>query len=266
MNQPVETLLGKRILDFTPKSIEAQVNEMVSDILVNGRLANIHMPFLTGEGTELFLQISANLIFIDGGKPDHVQIVLRDITERKLVEERIQRLALQDHLTKVDNRLSFTYRLNSLIAKMNRDGGHFALVYFDLDNFKAVNDRYGHYIGDKVLVAFTQRLHSSIRRNDFLARMGGDEFVLILENYLSEDELEIALHRIMDGLSDPFKIGEHLIHLQTSYGVSCYPVDGNNPEKLLQHADSAMYSYKRSCSVARWGLGEKALAQTSYQM
>lgn len=237
-------LVGQCLLDFIPKGLKRQIDELVEDILVKGKLSNIRLSFITADDSELFLEISANLIFSDDGKPDHIQVILRDITERQQVEERFQQLALQDHLTKVDNRLSLTYHLNGLIARMNRDGGSFTVVYFDLDNFKSVNDRYGHYIGDKALVAFTKRLNGTIRSTDFLARMGGDEFVLIMEDYCSSQEVEAAVERVLRSLDHPFKIGEYLIHLETSYGISCYPEDGQDAEALLKLADTAMYSHK----------------------
>jgi diguanylate cyclase (GGDEF)-like protein/PAS domain S-box-containing protein len=249
VDQPPEEVIGKNIYQYVPPDAKEQVEELASDTLENGKISKIKMSFLNREGDKLHIQISANMIYKDDETPDHIQIILRDITERKQVEERIQRLALQDHLTKVDNRLSLHYRLSSLIAKMHRDGGRFALVYFDLNNFKAVNDRYGHYIGDQLLIAFTKRLHGATREEDFLARMGGDEFVLILENYLFEDELEITLTRISSIMAEPFKIGDHLIYLETSYGVSCYPEDGDDFETLMKVADSAMYNNKRAARV-----------------
>lgn len=239
-------VIGKNLMDYVPPDSKNQVDELAYDTLATGKISKIKMSFLNRDGVRLHIQISTHLIYNDDDTLDHIQIILRDITERKLVEERIQRLALQDHLTKVDNRLSLNYRLNSLIAKMHREGGRFALVYFDLDNFKSVNDRYGHFIGDQLLIAFTKRLHGATREEDFLARMGGDEFVLLLENPLAEFDLEKTLARIASTLAQPFKIGEHLIFLETSYGVSCYPEDGDEFETLLQAADSAMYSNKRA--------------------
>jgi diguanylate cyclase (GGDEF)-like protein/PAS domain S-box-containing protein len=250
IDQPPEEAIGKNIYHYVPVDAKKQVKELANDTLENGKISKIKMSFLNREGDRLHIQISTNLIYNDDEAPDHIQIILRDITERKLVEERIQQLALQDHLTKVDNRLSLHYRLNSLIAKMHRDGGRFVLVYFDLNNFKSVNDRYGHHIGDQLLIAFTKRLNGATREDDFLARIGGDEFVLILEDYLSEDELEIALARIASILAEPFKIGDHLIYLETSYGVSCCPEDGDDLETLMKVADSAMYINKRSASLS----------------
>lgn len=248
VEQAPEEVIGKNLKDYIPQEAKIEAEELANDTLVKGRISKIKMAFETQDGSLVHIQISANLIYQNDETPDHIQIILRDITERKLVEERIQRLALQDHLTKVDNRLSLNYRINSLIAKMSRDGGRFALVYFDLDNFKSVNDRYGHYIGDQLLIAFTKRLHGATRDEDFLARMGGDEFVLVLENFASDNDLETTLKRIAKTLAGPFKIGEHLIYLEASYGVSRYPEDGDDFEVLLKCADSAMYTNKRTTS------------------
>ncbi|MEN8242522.1 MAG: GGDEF domain-containing protein [Chloroflexota bacterium] len=244
LNRPLDKVLGESLLDFVPTQAVQYVNELVSDTLVKGSISKIEIVYPTSRGVEEHIQVSANLIAGDQLKPDHFQIILRDITARKHAESLVQRLAMQDHLTKVDNRLSLQYRLSSLIAQMKQSPGQFAVVYFDLDDFKSVNDRFGHPVGDQLLVAFTKRLLGAIRESDFLARIGGDEFVLIIENYASPEELELTLARIVQSLSEPFKIKTHLIDLVASYGISHFPADGDNPQQLLARADSAMYSSK----------------------
>ena len=169
LNIPQEEAIGKNLLDFVPPKSDRNVKELVNDILSEGGISKIEMVFKTKEGADQHIQISSNLVFGEQQQPDHIQVILRDITGRKQAENLVQRLAMQDHLTKVDNRLSLQYRLSSLVAKMNRVGEKFALVYLDLDNFKSVNDKYGHTIGDQLLIAFTKRLNGAIRKGDFLA-------------------------------------------------------------------------------------------------
>jgi diguanylate cyclase (GGDEF)-like protein/PAS domain S-box-containing protein len=245
INLPEETVLGKNLLDFVPPEDDRDVSELVNDTFSQGSISGIEMVFKNAEGINQHIQISSNLIHGEELKPDHIQVILRDITARKQAENLVQRLAMQDHLTKVDNRLSLQYRLNSLIAKMKRSDGQFSVVYIDLDNFKSVNDKHGHSVGDQVLIAFTKRLLGAIRKTDFLARVGGDEFVLILENYAAPADIDFTLGRIGQSLSEPFKIKSQLIHLVASYGISHFPTDADNAEMLLKLADTAMYSSKK---------------------
>ncbi|MGA4321264.1 putative bifunctional diguanylate cyclase/phosphodiesterase [Ectopseudomonas hydrolytica] len=152
-------------------------------------------------------------------------------------------LALHDGLTKLPNRLLLEDRIGQSILKVQRNGGHFALLFMDLDGFKPVNDAFGHHIGDQLLVAVAQRLRANLRAQDSLARIGGDEFVLLAELRQADDAASVA-GQVVSLLSQPFRVDEHELRVSTSVGIAVYPGDGSNQQELLINADAAMYHAK----------------------
>jgi diguanylate cyclase (GGDEF)-like protein/PAS domain S-box-containing protein len=167
-----------------------------------------------------------------------------DYLERKLDDERIEFMAYYDALTHLPNRTLLLDRINQAIAQTNRNGKLLALAYLDLDGFKPVNDRYGHAAGDLFLKAFAQRISKMLRVVDTLARLGGDEFAVILPSLSSIYDAEAVLWRLLDALTEPFCIYGHEIQVGASIGFTVYPIDQNDPETLLRHADQAMYQSK----------------------
>lgn len=155
----------------------------------------------------------------------------------------LTQLALHDGLTKLPNRLLLEDRINQNILKLQRNGGYFALLFMDLDGFKPVNDAFGHHVGDQLLVAVAQRLRAHLRANDSLARIGGDEFVLLAELRHPDDASNVASH-VVGLLSQPFEIDGHELRVSTSVGIALYPGDGVDQQELLINADAAMYHAK----------------------
>ena len=160
-----------------------------------------------------------------------------DITESRRVEARLVHLAHYDTLTGLPNRALFYDRLDQAVRRAYREGSQFALLYVDLDGFKQVNDRHGHEAGDKLLETTGQRLTASLRASDTAARVGGDEFVVILENIGGREKVAAVATNIGATLSADRGIG-------ASIGVALYPTDATSPEALLSCADAAMYSAK----------------------
>jgi len=155
----------------------------------------------------------------------------------------LTQLALHDSLTKLPNRLLLEDRIGQNILKVQRNGGHFALLFMDLDGFKPVNDAFGHHIGDQLLVAVAQRLRTHLRANDSLARIGGDEFVLLAELRHPNDAAKVASH-VVGLLGQAFDIDGHELRVSTSVGITLYPGDGIDQQELLINADAAMYHAK----------------------
>jgi len=160
-------------------------------------------------------------------------------------ESRVKQMALVDDLTGLPNRRLLSDRLSQSITKAQRDGELFALLHIDLDGFKLVNDSFGHDIGDAVLGKVAQRLRSRYRQSDTLARIGGDEFALILDRIQERGDAQKAAESIQDVLRAPFAINGHSIQITASVGISIFP-DGHDYGQLLQQADCAMYAAKRS--------------------
>ncbi len=160
-------------------------------------------------------------------------------------------LALRDHLTGLPNRRLLLERLEQLIALSDRSGMHFAVFYFDLDGFKPVNDRHGHRAGDQLLIEVGARISGVIRRSDTLARVGGDEFVLVSAETASMAEARLLAGRIRGAIAEPFRIAGEDIRLGTSVGCAVYPSDADSIHALLEEADARMYADK----AARSGRG-----------
>ncbi|MCX7170149.1 MAG: diguanylate cyclase [Proteobacteria bacterium] len=175
----------------------------------------------------------------------HYVAVFSDITERKAAEEHMQYLAHYDLLTGLANRTLFTDRLQQTIAKARRDRTSLALMFIDLDEFKPVNDLFGHHVGDLLLKQVASRLQECLRReSDTVGRLGGDEFVVILpEIEATRDALGVA-EKILHTLNQPFDIAGHAIRISASIGIAVFPEHGGDEKLLLKSADAAMYRAK----------------------
>ncbi|HYD79298.1 MAG TPA: sensor domain-containing diguanylate cyclase [Paucimonas sp.] len=164
--------------------------------------------------------------------------------DRRATEERMRRQAHYDGLTLLPNRFLFTEFLDQALRKAQRHGKKFAVFFLDLDRFKEVNDTHGHDAGDAVLKEIAVRLRDSLRQTDKIARMGGDEFYVLIEDLQHGfDAAEIA-QKLLDEASSPIRIGQHAWHLSASIGIAVYPDDGATAPLLLRSADQAMYLAK----------------------
>ena len=152
---------------------------------------------------------------------------------------------LRDSLTKLPNRLCFQQHLNSAAKRSDRLGSSFALAYIDLDGFKPINDQYGHTIGDNVLTKVAERLNATMRSCDFVARIGGDEFVAIIGEIKSNEDISPILERMLNSIKEPFMVNDILIEISCSIGIAIYPKDGDL-DKLIVNADTAMYKAKEN--------------------
>jgi diguanylate cyclase (GGDEF)-like protein len=187
-----------------------------------------------------------------------------DITEQKAFEDQLFRSAYYDELTGLPARRVIEHRVNSLLQRETIQG-HFALAFLDVDNFKHINDYYGHAIGDALLVEITKRLALDLRESDVLSRISGDEFLLLLNPIQSEAEVAEYIHFILQRLKAPFFIDDSEIFASTSIGVSLYPEHGKSYELLRQNADIAMYRVKNGSKGAAAffdaGMEREALAR-----
>lgn len=168
----------------------------------------------------------------------------QEIADRKKAEKAIQHLANHDALTGLPNRRLFNERINLEIARSQRNQLRFSVMLFDLDQLKNVNDSFGHNIGDMLLQAVAQRLLGLLRKSDTIARMGGDEFLLILPEMHQINDATLTAERILSALSTPFHLEAHQINITTSIGISFFPDDGETVEELIKKADLSMYSAK----------------------
>jgi diguanylate cyclase (GGDEF)-like protein/PAS domain S-box-containing protein len=168
----------------------------------------------------------------------------RDVSERKRTEEEIRYQALHDVLTGLPNRSLFQDRLELALAHARRSGKPLAVMFVDLDLFKLINDNLGHTVGDRMLQEVSARLRQCLRASDTVARVGGDEFTVVLEDLEAGESAPSVAEKILDELDKPFDIDGHRLHVTASIGVSLYPGDGDDADTLTRNADKAMYRAK----------------------
>ena len=190
--------------------------------------------------------------------------IYTDISARKATEETIRYQATHDALTGLPNRALFGQRLEEALTAARTDGRQLAVAFFDLDRFKLVNDGLGHKIGDDLLIAVAERLGSSIGEQDVVARMGGDEFILILNGLASAEDVRPRATRILQAMRPSFQIGGQELHVTASMGVSLFPDDGRSADQLLKAADVALYRAK-AAGRDRWQLVNAALDSAAFQ-
>ena len=176
----------------------------------------------------------------------HYVAVFSDITELKASQDKIQHLAYHDSLTGLPNRLLLKEHLDHTIKRSKRQPHPFTLMYLDLDNFKYINDSFGHSEGDELLCVVASFLQDTIREEDFVARLGGDEFVLVLHELDNTDDAGNLAKKLLDKLLKVLPLKHHQVNISASLGICLYPQDGATSDEIMRNADSAMYRAKRS--------------------
>lgn len=176
----------------------------------------------------------------------HYVGIFSDITIIKTEQENLAQLAHHDPLTYLPNRLLLNERVDQSLAFAKRNNKGFAILYIDLDQFKPVNDQYGHCVGDELLGHVSRRLEESVRETDTVARIGGDEFVILATNINKKNYAETLAKKVLSRLSESFSLQNHIVNISCSIGICLYPDDGANLKQLLTHADAAMYKVKQA--------------------
>jgi diguanylate cyclase (GGDEF)-like protein/PAS domain S-box-containing protein len=197
------------------------------------------------DGSLFPLELSLSEITLAPGPPKFTALV-RDITERKTWENRIYMLAYSDSLTGLPNRLLLRDRLEQAIASAQRNRSLVAVLFVDLDHFKAVNDAHGHHAGDQLLREIGERAKSCVREIDTVCRLGGDEFVLVLPDLHEAGDAGAVARKLVAALSAPYAIEGRELAITPTVGVSIYPHHGADADTLIRNADSAMYHAKES--------------------
>ncbi len=232
----------------------------------NERATLRDVAFRHASGKTIFMDISARRL---DGEHDVLVATFVDVTERHHLSEQLARQAMYDALTDLPNRRALGLELEKAMARALRRQRLLAVCLMDLDEFKPVNDTWGHEVGDWVLQTVARRLRANLRSTDFVARLGGDEFVLLLEDCSSMEEISHALRKAGDAVQLPMVlVDETRIQVGLSAGVCLYPLDGenNNPDALLRYADQALYVSKAQKADRHqfWFLcGETVVQQTN---
>jgi diguanylate cyclase (GGDEF)-like protein/PAS domain S-box-containing protein len=188
--------------------------------------------------------VEVRIQYLDTEEPAQLFAIVEDITAQKAMEEHIKQLAFYDTLTELPNRNLLKDRMKLMLAHADRRNKKFAVIYMDMDNFKAVNDNLGHDAGDQFLKSVTKRLTECLRKDDTLGRLSGDEFIILLPALKDEKEATQLAQKINDVMDPPFLISNKEIFSNFSIGISYYPDDGKDIATLLKNADIAMYRAK----------------------
>jgi len=233
-------LIGKSPLLFVPK-------EIVEPFKINGsryREQRLRLEFQVKQlsGETIDVEIASTPIFYEGRFA--VQVVGRDITERKKAEKTIQDMAYHDSLTGLPNRNRFRNHLNAVLSR-HQENQKLAVLFIDLDRFKIINDTKGHTVGDMILRTVANRLEMAVEKVGFVSRQGGDEFIILLED-MDKERVTLVAQRIVYEFSKPLEVNDQEFIVTPSIGISLYPRDGVDEETLIKHADTAMYQAKES--------------------
>ena len=198
------------------------------------------------DGSIYLSRLNVSAICDEAGEVSRYVGVCADITQQRDREQRVQHMALHDGLTGLPNRLLLMERVVQLIGMAAREPRQIAMMFLDLDGFKAVNDRWGHGIGDCVLKDVSTRLLGLVRPSDTVARLGGDEFVILLDNPESRDNVAMIASRVIEHVNYPMNFDGMVAHVGTSIGIAFFAEGVSSPDEMLKRADDAMYAAKAS--------------------
>lgn len=180
-----------------------------------------------------------------GNTTNHV-VLCSDITQKKEHQDQLEHMAKFDILTGLPNRSLLADRLSQAMVKCQRKDESLAVVFLDIDNFKAINDKHGHNVGDQLLIIVSHRMKEALREGDTLARLGGDEFIAVLTDLVNTEDCQPVLERLLLATAKPVTVGDMLLHVSASIGVTLYPQDTVDADQLMRHADQAMYLAKEA--------------------
>jgi diguanylate cyclase (GGDEF)-like protein/PAS domain S-box-containing protein len=226
----------------SPTTYESKGQELAQRIAEKGSVT-FETIDIRKDGSMIPVEVHDRVIELEGEK--YMIGVIRDISERKAMEDYIKQLAYHDPLTRLPNRTLLSDRFNLAEAHAFRYKHLLAVMVMDLDKFKNVNDTLGHGIGDKLLIEIGGRLTTTVRKTDTVARIGGDEFVVLLAETNGEEDAMNVAQKIIDIVKKPLVLDKHELTITTSIGIALYPDDGHDFESLVKHADFAMYRVKQ---------------------
>jgi len=259
VNSAFSSLLGytaEELVGSKTSAIDSDMNDPAVAMTVRTSLrttgkwqGEIHT--WTKHGDQLVLMNDMSLVYGDRGRPKGVIVICKDITTQKVSEHQLYQMAHFDHLTQLPNRRTFSDRIQHAITIAERQQSELALMFLDLDHFKTINDTLGHSVGDRVLSTVASRISTCLRSSDTVARVGGDEFVVLLEDaYAASGTIEQIAQKLCHSVSESIQVNGVDLFVGLSIGISLFPQDGTDSETLLRNADTAMYRAKlagRSC-------------------
>ncbi|MGO4886333.1 diguanylate cyclase domain-containing protein [Anaerobacillus sp. MEB173] len=250
----------KTMLDYEMSVIESNnlinfVHEEDRDIVINGvkqiyatRKGHTQLEYRlqTRSGNYIHVESKINPTLDETGNIDNLVLVTRDVTERKKSEQMIYHFAYHDPLTDLPNRRHFMERLRCEVERAKCYHLQLSVMFLDIDRFKFINDSYGHEIGDQLLITASKRINGSVRNKDVVGRLGGDEFIILLTDITSKEEIHSIAERILANLQRPISLFNQLLSISSSIGIAHCHSDGIDADLLLRRADLALYSVKKN--------------------
>ncbi|BAZ20255.1 response regulator receiver modulated diguanylate cyclase with PAS/PAC sensor [Kalymmatonema gypsitolerans NIES-4073] len=236
------------VLSLVDKDTGLMIKDLTAQVIQTGVVLNLPetLTLITKNYTEIHIGGSIAPIRDDDGNMIGAVLVFQDITQRKLIEAQLVRNAFYDALTGLPNRVLFLERLTQVFERgKRRNNDRYAVLFLDLDGFKKINDSFGHSVGDDLLMEVARRLESCLRSGDTVARFGGDEFAILIEDIKDVTDATNVAKRIQESLKLPLELKEHEILIAASIGIALNSSSYEQPENLLRDADMAMYHAKQ---------------------
>jgi diguanylate cyclase (GGDEF)-like protein/PAS domain S-box-containing protein len=249
VNKAAEKLYGYKRSEFIGmNSYDLLPEEEVKNIeMYFSKVMNESMSFEAihkkKNGTKFQIEISCNSALLT--EQNIVMAIIRDISDRKLMLDNLEYMANYDFLTNVFNRAALLVKFSSMIEWAKENNIKLAVLFFDVDKFKHINDTYGHAAGDLVLIEVAARINSIITKEDILGRMGGDEFVVVKSCVKTNEDVVDFINEVFNAFSEPIKIDSKAIMINTSIGVAIFPYDAQDRYSLINFSDNAMYQSKK---------------------
>ena len=239
----VQQMLGKKIIEFGLIEV-VEMEQSIKKVIQEKTAIRGEIRYRSQAGKTSFYEYILTPILDPAGEVEAIAGTERDVTERKSWEDAAWHRSNYDHLTELPNRSLFRDRLEQQIKNSERTGKLAALFFIDLDNFKEANDTLGHEAGDHLLQQAAARISACVRKNDTVARIGGDEFTVILTEFEQITHVKKMANKIIKELAKPFQVDGNKVTISGSIGISLIPQDATNPEDLISNADQAMYVAK----------------------
>ena len=231
-----------RLLEFSD-AVDSEQRGM-RQCINNGEIWTVTMRGARKNGEQFWQAVAASPVLNEAGLLTHIVVSIEDTSQQRAINAQMEQLAFYDPLTGLENRRLFKDRLEQSVKQVRRNKGIMALLFIDLDNFKYVNDTFGHEIGDELLVEVAKRLKQCVREEDIVARLGGDEFTIILSNLKDSKSASNVAAKIINALQLPIVVEKHQLNVSGSIGITIAPEDSMDATELMRHADLAMYRAK----------------------
>ena len=263
LDVPKEFLLNKNYNEIFPPKLASFFHKSITKAIKDNKL-NVIEYHLQIYGRKKFYEARIMPVGLSLENKQTVIVIARDITKAKKIENRLKYIATHDSLTKLPNRYMFQKSLKEALLKIRKDRTMGALFFLDIDRFKEINDNLGHDIGDNLLIKCTKRLKKILCQKSILARFGGDEFVLLVENVSSTNNIEYIAKKIMNQFIKPFKIDKYLLDVTISVGITVIDENSKNTTQIIKDTDMAMYQAK-SLGRNNYNFFNKELERKAYE-